>query len=112
MQFVDHVGMETPVVLEVEAPEDAPDDAERAIREGRIRFYARLGMRVLDVGEYEVPNVDGSGSERFLLMVRTIDPDRPDKPELRRLVTDLYVDGYGLAERHPFVVRALASIGN
>jgi hypothetical protein len=112
MEFVDQVGMETPVILEVEPPEDAPDYAERTIRDRRVTFYLRLGLRVLDVAEYEVPNVDGSGTERFLLMVRTIDPDRPDTVELRRLVTELYVHGYGVEMDGRLPLRALTSIGN
>lgn len=98
-----------PVVLEVEDPaEPGIDVAEAAQRERRVRFWEKVGARMLPVADYLVPRLGEDGVEPLLLMWIAGAPGAvaPAGGELGRLVVALYVDGYGLDPGHPLVVRA------
>ncbi len=103
----------TRVIFEVEDPaEAAGDDAERVIRERRIRFWTACGARLLPVSEYVLPDYTGSGmTEPMLLMAATLAAGpavRSDR--LQALVMAIYTDRYGMAPDDPLVTRVLASI--
>ncbi|MGW7682841.1 GNAT family N-acetyltransferase [Kribbella sp. NPDC054772] len=98
------------LIFEVEDPADAHDTEERTIRERRIAFYRRVGAELVEGVEYVVPDVQGTGDERLLLMWH--DPDRVglDRQTLAEVVTALYVEGYGLSPDHKLLSAALQSL--
>jgi len=101
------------IVFEVEDPgEAAGDEAERLVRERRLRFWALCGARLLPVPGYVLPDYTGSGfTEPILLMASDVGGRAPRSPaELRSLVLAIYTDRYGLAGSDPLVADALASI--
>ncbi len=93
--------------LEVERPELAAGPADRALRERRIRFYARRGFQRLEA-DFQAPPL---GPELpvvpyWVLMLPLIEPDlRP--ATIRTALADLYGEVYGLAEDHPLVANCL-----
>jgi GNAT superfamily N-acetyltransferase len=102
-------------VFEVEDPgEPGTDQAERAIRKRRIRFWTACAARLLPAPGYVLPDYTGSGmTEPMLLMAATpaADDDRLiDGDRLKSLVLAIYTDRYGMAPDDPLVSRALASI--
>jgi len=102
-------------VFEVEDPGEAgADEAERAIRERRVKFWTACAARLLPAPGYVLPDYTGSGmTEPMLLMAATpaalsdrlIEGDR-----LKSLVLAIYTDRYGMRSDDPLVLRALASI--
>jgi hypothetical protein len=101
------------IVFEVEDPsEQAASQAERFIRERRVRFWAACGARLLPATGYVLPDYTGSGrTEPMLLMAATPAAVQPPQGHLlRRLVLAIYTDRYGMAADDPLVSRALASI--
>lgn len=102
-------------VFEVEDPGEAGDDqAERVIRERRVRFWTACGARLLPAPDYVLPDYTASGmTEPMLLMVATAaaDTDRlVEGDRLKSLVLAIYTDRYGMSSDDPLVARALASI--
>jgi GNAT superfamily N-acetyltransferase len=102
-------------VFEVEDPGEAgTDQAERAIRERRIRFWTACAARLLPAPGYVLPDYTGSGmAEPMLLMAATpaADDDRlVEGDRLKSLVLAIYTDRYGMTPDDPLVSRALASI--
>jgi Acetyltransferase (GNAT) family len=102
-------------VFEVEDPGEAgTDQAERAIRERRIRFWTACAARLLPAPGYVLPDYTGSGmTEPMLLMAATpaADDDRiVEGDRLKSLVLAIYTDRYRMAPDDPLVSRALASI--
>jgi hypothetical protein len=102
-------------VFEVEDPgETGTDQAERAIRERRIRFWTACAARLLPAPGYVLPDYTGSGmTEPMLLMAATPAADDGrliDGDRLKSLVLAIYTDRYGMAPDDPLVSRALASI--
>ncbi len=98
------------VVLEVEDPAEAQIAAEEvAQRERRVRFWQRVGARMLPVSGYIVPTLDEDGTEPLLLM--WIAPPGAADPDLHDLVVALYEHGYRLDPDHPLVVRAHETYG-
>ena len=97
-------------MLEVEDPAEPGIAAEEAAqRERRVRFWERVGARVLPVAGYVVPKLGEDGTEPLLLMW-IADPGAAD-PDLHDLVVALYESGYKLAPDHPLVVRAHETFG-
>lgn len=96
------------LVLEVEDPDEPGIAAEKVeVRRRRIRFWERCGARLLADHGYTMPDL-GGGTEPLRLM--WADPTmptaaRPTGEELFQLIRALYVEGYGLPEDHPLVVR-------
>jgi len=103
------------IVFEVEHPGDAgADQAERAVRERRVRFWTACGARLLPAPEYVAPDYTGSGViEPMLLMAVTpsVGHDRVvEGDRLKSIVLAIYTDRYGMAPDDPLVARSLASI--
>jgi GNAT superfamily N-acetyltransferase len=101
------------IIFEVEDPGEATEDeAERAIRQRRIGFWAARGARLLPAPEYVLPDYAASGTtEPVLLMAATPAAAPPVQGDrLRNLVLAIYTDRYGMAPDDPLVSRALASI--
>jgi hypothetical protein len=58
-----------------------------------------------------VPDLDGVGTERMLLLVVPAAGEQPPAGEdLAALVRTLYLQGYGLSSQHPLLAAALASL--
>lgn len=101
------------IVFEVEDPgEAAEDEAERLVRQRRIRFWGQCGARLLTVPGYVLPDYTGCGmTEPILLMASDIGTSSPcSGDELRSVVLAIYTDRYGLTHSDRLVTRALASI--
>ena len=101
------------IVFEVEDPDEAgEDDAERPVRERRIRFWAGCGARLLPVAGYVLPDYTGSGiTEPILLMASDPRDGSAWSPAgLRSLVLAIYTDRYGLVGSDRLVTEALTSI--
>jgi hypothetical protein len=101
------------VVFEVEDPgETAISDAERVIRDRRIKFWSVCGARMLPVSGYVLPDYGASGAtEPMLLMAATAAGERPPQDDgLRRLILAIYAERYGMAPDEPMVSRAVASV--
>ena len=110
LRYLDRSGESARLVFEVEDPAEADaDPEEQHTRRRRIRFYERLGAVILPVHDYVVPNLDGTGTERMLLMWADAGGDEagPPRADLRELVRGLYTEGYELPEDDPLVLRAL-----
>jgi GNAT superfamily N-acetyltransferase len=97
------------LVLEVERPETAENEEERALRERRIRFYQRNGAVVIENLDYVAPPVaPGQQSLPFHLMVLRAVPKYGMQRWLRpKAVTALLVEGYGEDPDSWFVRHAL-----
>ncbi|HEY2575843.1 MAG TPA: GNAT family N-acetyltransferase [Streptosporangiaceae bacterium] len=103
----------TRIVFEVESPSEAAiDQAERVIRQRRIRFWTTCGARLLPASGYILPDYTASGTtEPMLLMAATPAAAPPVQGlPLRDLVQAIYTDRYGLPPDDPLVSGALASI--
>jgi GNAT superfamily N-acetyltransferase len=96
---------------EVRSLEDAPDETERLLRLGRIRFYQRFGAEPLPV-EYVCPPVAPVQPEvRFTLMAVTYPPGQPLPSQvLRSIALTGLVKMEGADPQGEYVQRALASI--
>ena len=98
------------VVFDVEDPEEPGIDAEeRATRARRIRFWERCRAARLPVPRYVVPNADGSGTERLVLMADPADA-AATAPVLAGIVRAVYVEAYGLDPDHPLLIEALRGL--
>jgi GNAT superfamily N-acetyltransferase len=98
------------IVLEVEDPnEPGIDAAETMKRERRVRFWEKVGARVLPVTGYVVPKLGEDGVEPLMLMWISRSPGEPEPAgdALRDVVVALYESGYGLDADDPLVARAL-----
>lgn len=101
------------IVFEVEDPDEAADDeAERLVRQRRIRFWADCSARLLTVPGYVLPDYTGCGmTEPILLMASDTGTSSPcSGDELRSVVLAIYTDRYGLTNSDRLVADALASI--
>ncbi len=107
-------GWPGPVCFEVEDPaEAAGDEAERAIREGRERFWASCGAVRLPVPGYLMPGIAGpTPPEPVLLMAPAAVAARLRPGDLAGLVSTIYAERYGLPAQDPLVRRAVDSIGD
>lgn len=98
-------GETEPIVLEVEDPtEPGVSDSEVLARRRRIDFWRRVGAQVILEHGYEVPNLDGTGTEQMCLMRFAENPLASS--ELLPLVLALYREGYDLDDHHQLVRRA------
>jgi ribosomal protein S18 acetylase RimI-like enzyme len=97
------------LVLEVERPETADNEEDRALRERRIRFYQRNGAVIIENVDYVAPPVTpGQPSLPFHLMVLRAVPKYGMRRWLRpTAVTALLVEGYGEDPDSWFVRHAL-----
>jgi GNAT superfamily N-acetyltransferase len=97
------------LILEVERPEAAENEEDRALRERRIKFYQRNGAVLLENLDYVAPPVSsGQPSLPFHLMVLRAVPKYGMQRWLRpKAVTALLVEGYGEDPESWFVRHAL-----
>jgi GNAT superfamily N-acetyltransferase len=96
------------LVLEVEDPEEPGIAAEKVeFRCRRIRFWERCGARLLADHGYVMPDLGGGTEPLRVMWADPITPRaaQPSGDKLFQLIRALYVDGYGLPEDHPLVVR-------
>jgi hypothetical protein len=97
------------LILEVEPPEAAENEEDRALRERRIKSYQRNGAVMLENLDYVAPPVSpGQPSLPFHLMVLRAVPKYGMQRWLRpKAVTALLVEGYGEDPESWFVRHAL-----
>jgi GNAT superfamily N-acetyltransferase len=97
------------LVLEVERPETAKNDADRQLRERRIQFYLRNGAAMIEDTDYIAPPVaPGQPSLPFHLMIlRAVHKYGMQRWLRRKAVQALLVEGYGEAPDSWFVRHAL-----
>lgn len=104
------------VIFEVEIPSETTGDEaqedERLIRQRRINFWTACGARLLPVSGYVLPDYTASGTTEPMFLMAAPSAAAPpiDRDQLRKLVTAIYADRYGLPPSAPLVSRALASI--
>lgn len=96
------------VMLEVERVEDAHDEADRAERERRLRFFAKHGARVLTSGYLQPPAQPGFPSVALNLLWLPMAEATPEP--LAERVRAYYRNGHGLGDDAPEVVTTLASL--
>lgn len=109
-----HAG-QTRIILDVEDPDEPGTGAEdKALRERRIVFYERLGVRLLPVHDYFPPH-DGVPFDLRLMAADLGTPDGRTPPlapaDLRALVLAVFELRYGLPAEHPAVQQTLAASG-
>ena len=96
------------VLLEVESPDQAADPADRTVREHRIKFYERLGCRLLKRIDYVQPPLEAGRNPLHLhLMAGGEVTSRSDRHICRlwyRLI-------FQLDESDPMVVAATTPTG-
>jgi GNAT superfamily N-acetyltransferase len=84
----------TGLVLEVDALESSNDALERKVRERRMSFFRRHGLKLLP-DPYKQPPVDGIASVTMSLMFRPADgQSEPDSDLVRALVRAIYFEKY------------------
>jgi len=109
-------------VAEVELPREAPDEAERRMRERRLAFHVRAGGMLLEVDYVEPPMIEGVGYIRpeqlagvtAKPMQLVFYPLRP-RPAFRRdelvgILEGLYLDVYRLEPGSGYLRRAVESL--
>ncbi len=94
-------------LFEIDRVEDATGD-ERRRRARRQHFFERAGAVVVGgLPRIEVPNLAGPGAIGLTLMWLPTAPALPPPVDerLREAITAILVEGYGLSENDPFVLR-------
>ncbi len=81
------------MVLEVESPDGARDEAERGTRERRIRFYERAGFRTIPTARARLFGVD------MRIMMNTEQP----VPSVRQVLHALYLPAFKSARWLRFI---------
>lgn len=87
-------------LAEVDRAEDAADEADRLVRQARLRLYASLGAYPLpQVTGYAGPDLRGSGMVPFHLVWWPVEraAEELDGPALRAMVTELWAVAYDLS---------------
>lgn len=93
---------------EVERPADAPQEAERVIRERRIRFYQRNGGILLDGIDFTAPPLAADLPPVSFYLMFAPAGDTPLTPALQREIIDLLLlDSYGVAADSPYYQKAI-----
>jgi hypothetical protein len=99
------------VCFEVEDPAEAGDDADRQVREDRVRFWTSCGTVPLPVPGYVMPDFTGlAAAEPMLLMAPDSAAAHAKGDRLAGLVLALYAERYGLPLENSLVTVALNSI--
>lgn len=82
------------LLLEIQR-EDVPDLKERKIRSDRIRFYAKLGVKVLDGVHYLLPPQHGTSPEDMYLMILPLKEMRSlSKETVLQYIKNIYLKIY------------------
>jgi len=95
--------------LEVERPELAADDKERANRDRLITTYQGIGARWFHADFQAPPLGPGLPIVPYWILVRPLREPDLSSASLKVALADLYREIYGLAETHPLVKHCLAS---
>jgi hypothetical protein len=83
------------LIWEIEDPDAAADEAERAERQRRIRFFRALGGEMLS-RPYIQPPIDGVAPVAMRLMFRPAPGSQlPNEPVVEALVRAMYFEKYG-----------------
>ena len=88
------------LVWEVDPPETAPDAAERAVRERRLRFFERAGGVQLPRPYLQPPVGTDPAPLPMRLMYRAA-PGQPATPDADTLVRAMYAQKYGAVNGLP-----------
>ncbi len=88
------------LVWEVDPPETAPDAAERAVRERRLRFFERAGGVQLPRPYLQPPVGRDPAPLPMRLMYRAA-PGQPSSPDAEALVRAMYAQKYGAVNGLP-----------
>lgn len=96
------------VMLEVERVEDAHDEADRAERERRMRFFAKHGACLLTSGYRQPPAQPAFPSVPLNLLWLPISEARPEP--LAERIRAYYRNGHGLGDDAAEVVATLRSL--
>lgn len=88
------------LLWEVDPPETAPDAAERAVRERRLRFFARAGGVLLPDAYLQPPVGTDPAPLPMRLMYRAA-PGAPQRPDVPRLIAAMYAQKYGAVNGLP-----------
>ena len=100
------------MLLEVEDPVYGTA-SEQGTRAARVRFYERLGIRVVTNFQYQMPLIAGAEPPKMILMLNTADGiANIDSGLLKRMVVDVYNHVYGKAVDDPILSRMLADLTN
>ncbi|MBF5043041.1 GNAT family N-acetyltransferase [Aggregicoccus sp. 17bor-14] len=89
------------LVWEVDPPETAPDAAERAVRERRLRFFTRAGAQPLPTAYLQPPLAAGAGPLPMRLLYRAATAHPVESFEPEALVRAMYAQKYGAVNRLP-----------
>ncbi len=96
---------------EVRRPEDSPTPEERVRRERRIRFYERLGGRILPLDYTCPPIADGQPSVRYTVMASTDPPAAAiDRAAALDIALTGLIEANGAQPGDAYVQAALASV--
>jgi GNAT superfamily N-acetyltransferase len=96
--------------LEVERPELARDEKERAGRDRLITTYQALGAQWVHADFQAPPLGPGLPIVPYWILVRPLRAPDLSPASLKVGLADLYREIYGLAETHPLVKHCLASL--
>lgn len=98
------------IFLEVERPELATGDEERAQRLRRMHFYERLGFRPV-AADFQAPPLGPKlPVVPYRILVLPLADATLDQASLRVALVDIYREVYGLEEDHPLVANCIQSM--
>jgi GNAT superfamily N-acetyltransferase len=98
---------------EVERPLDAADEAERILRERRIRFYQRNGAVLMDWIDFTAPPLgEDLPPVPYYLMFRSSDNReiRINRELARAVIDSTLLYGYGVTPESEYYQQAIASL--
>jgi GNAT superfamily N-acetyltransferase len=98
---------------EVERPLDAADEAERILRERRIRFYQRNGAVLMDWIDFTAPPLDEDlPPVPYYLMFRSSDyrETKFNRELVRAVIDSTLLYGYGVTPDSEYYKQAIASL--
>jgi hypothetical protein len=99
------------VVLEVERPEDALNEAERILRTRRIGFYLRNGAVQIPHLDLTAPPLHpGAAPVPYHILVHPLEELQWDRRLRKAVVATILGQGYGLPAGNPYYQAALKSV--
>jgi GNAT superfamily N-acetyltransferase len=89
------------IVWEIDDPSADVSPSERNVRQGRLRFFEKLGGRMLET-PYVQPPVDGRTLVPMRLMFRpALGQDRPTGAAIEKLIRAIYFEKYHAINKIP-----------